>query len=104
MTYERFLDKSCPYHVSSYFYRVEFQMRGAPHIHCLLWLEDGDGNPAPTFWNEESKEKSDLKMKIKDIEDIATMHISGSEDDMKCDEHQKVFQEKRDEIMNCLEC
>ena len=26
--------------VSNYFYRVEFQKRGSPHIHALFW-EDG---------------------------------------------------------------
>ena len=24
--------------------RVEFQQRGAPHVHMILWLEDKDGN------------------------------------------------------------
>ncbi|MFN7491091.1 MAG: DUF6570 domain-containing protein [Chryseotalea sp.] len=28
------------YHVKDYFYRVEFQARGSPHIHMILWLED----------------------------------------------------------------
>ena len=23
-----------------YFYRIEFQPRGAPHIHCLFWVEN----------------------------------------------------------------
>ena len=27
------------YTVSSYFYRVEFQARGAPHLHCMFWLK-----------------------------------------------------------------
>ena len=26
--------------VVDYFYRVEFPQRGAPHIHCLFWIED----------------------------------------------------------------
>uniref|UniRef100_UPI00358EA4AB uncharacterized protein n=1 Tax=Myxine glutinosa TaxID=7769 RepID=UPI00358EA4AB len=26
--------------IKDYFYRVEFQQRGSPHIHCLLWVED----------------------------------------------------------------
>ena len=26
--------------VKYYFYRVEFQMRGSPHTHCLFWIED----------------------------------------------------------------
>ena len=28
------------FHVSSYFYCIEFQMRGAPHVHSLLWLRN----------------------------------------------------------------
>jgi len=27
--------------VKHYFYRVEFQMRGSPHTHCLIWTSDG---------------------------------------------------------------
>ena len=34
--------------VSDFFYKVEFQMRGSPHIHMLLWIKDApkleDGN------------------------------------------------------------
>ncbi|XP_076858467.1 uncharacterized protein LOC143512266 isoform X2 [Brachyhypopomus gauderio] len=30
--------------VVDYFYRVEFQQRGSPHIHCLFWVKD-----APEF-------------------------------------------------------
>ena len=56
-TYPKFFSEACPCSVSSYFYRVEFQQSGAPHIHCLLGLEDKDGNAAPTFWNCESEEK-----------------------------------------------
>ena len=26
--------------LEDYFYRVEFQQRGSPHIHCLLWIKD----------------------------------------------------------------
>jgi hypothetical protein len=26
--------------IIDYFWRVEFQQRGSPHIHCLLWIED----------------------------------------------------------------
>jgi hypothetical protein len=26
--------------VNDYFYRVEFQQRGSPHIHILIWVED----------------------------------------------------------------
>ena len=27
-------------HVIDYFYRVEFQQRGSPHMHCLFWVKD----------------------------------------------------------------
>ena len=26
--------------IQDYFYRVEFQQRGSPHIHCLIWIKD----------------------------------------------------------------
>ena len=107
MTYKNFLDESSPYHVSSYFYRVEFQMRGAPHIHCLLWLEDNDGKPAPTLWNKEAEnESSDMESKIKNIENMATMLICSSEDDIFCQEHQKDYLKRRDKALekNCDEC
>ena len=26
-------------HIIDYFYRVEFQQRGSPLIHCLIWIE-----------------------------------------------------------------
>ena len=29
------------YDLEDYYYRVEFQHRGSPHIHCMLWLKTG---------------------------------------------------------------
>ena len=26
--------------ITDYFYRVEFQQRGSPHVHCLFWIEN----------------------------------------------------------------
>ena len=46
------------YHVSSYFYRIEFQQRGAPHVHSLLWLKNQLGEDAPSFWVEPKDEQS----------------------------------------------
>ena len=40
MGYDFFGEGKEMYHASSYFFRVEFQARGAPHIHSLLWLKD----------------------------------------------------------------
>ena len=37
------------YRVSDHFVRVEFQQRGAPHVHSLLWLEDENGNRPPLY-------------------------------------------------------
>ena len=93
MTFLKFLDDECPYSVSSYYYRVEFQQRGAPHIHCLLWLEDEEQNPAPTFWNKDSdKNTEDVEEKISKIEKIASTLISASEDEAMCDEHNAELQ------------
>ena len=36
--------------VLDFFYRVEFQHRGSPHIHCLLWIEG-----APVFETDSDK-------------------------------------------------
>ena len=65
MKYDNFFNDSedKKYYVSSYFYRIEFQQRGAPHIHSLLWLKDTDGNDVPTFCNEESEEIIDQDKK-----------------------------------------
>ena len=41
--------------IADWFYRVEYQQRGSPHIHMLIWLEDApvygcnDGNDVTTF-------------------------------------------------------
>ena len=29
------------YDLEDYYYRVEFQHRGSPHVHCMLWLKNG---------------------------------------------------------------
>ena len=62
MKYDDFFSNSGDkrYHVSSYFYRVEFQQRGAPHVHSLLWLKDNKGNDATTFWEEDKTDSNDL--------------------------------------------
>ena len=30
----------CLGHITYYFYKVEFQQRGSPHIHMLMWVKD----------------------------------------------------------------
>ena len=52
-----FGDETEPFHVSSYFFRVEFQQRGAPHIHSLIWLKNKEDEDAPNYWiNSDAKE------------------------------------------------
>ena len=82
MTKANFFGDDCVFRVSSYYYRVEFQQRGAPHIHTLLWLQDSDGKSAPTLWTADSEDEGCERQeeKIIAIEKIATMLISGSED------------------------
>ena len=41
--------------VIDYFYRVEFQQRGSPHIHCLFWVKD-----APEFDKDTDEEICDF--------------------------------------------
>ncbi|KAI4879221.1 hypothetical protein NFI96_027864, partial [Prochilodus magdalenae] len=41
--------------VIDYFYRVEFQQRGSPHIHCLFWVKD-----APEFESDQDQDVCDF--------------------------------------------
>ena len=51
MKHDFFKARNNSYHVSSYFYRIEFQQRGAPHVHSLLWMADKENKEAPNFCN-----------------------------------------------------
>ena len=106
MTHNKFLSNEMDLCVSSYYYRVEFQQRGAPHIHCLLWLEDSEGNPAPTFWSTDDEEKNQEE-KIKKIERIASKLVFATEDSAICDDHDNEFQSlkgdcEKKECNNCF--
>ena len=79
-----FLHDEKDYKVDSYFYRVEFQARGAPHIHCVFWLKDKDGNKPPSMWNEENKSDADLGGQIASFCDSI---MSGSSTSMNCEIH-----------------
>ena len=50
---------------ASYFYRIEFQARGAPHVHCLLWLKDKQGkSPLPIINTSLDNDLEQKKAKI----------------------------------------
>ena len=102
------------YHLANYFYRIEFQARGAPHLQSLLWLKDSKGNDAPSFWNEEdAKTEKDEELKSNDpnpshlkelkskIETFADFFISTSPENIRCKNH-KTSVEEGDQI--CEEC
>ena len=78
-----------------FFYRVEFQARGAPHIHCLLWLKSDDTSP-PSLWNDNPESEISIEEQIASFADSV---MCGSSSDMNCDNHSE-FNEKCDD---CLE-
>ena len=43
-----------PFKLEEFFYRVEFQKRGSPHLHCLIWVKD-----APFFSEDNADEVAD---------------------------------------------
>ena len=61
----RDLEKGCP----CYFYRIEFQARGAPHVHGLLWLKDKQGQSPLAIINT----SSDIDLEEKKVA-IAAYH------------------------------
>ena len=97
MKYDNFFgdNEDHKYHVSSYFYCIEFQARGAPHVHSLLWLKDASNSDAPSFWNEEfilpDQMNNDLIEKQRRIERFADAIISTSANDMVCEKHEINF-------------
>ena len=95
------------YHMSSYFYRIEFQARGAPHVHSLLWLKDSKEKEAPSLWSvedidgsdtDEEEKRKNLNERKKRIEEFADYMISTSADEIRC----KIHKSESNEIF--LEC
>lgn len=35
--------------LQDYFYRIEFQQRGSPHVHMLVWIEDAPSTQHSTL-------------------------------------------------------
>ena len=65
------------YYVSDHFYRIEFQQRGAPHIHSLLWLKDHEGNSPPTY--NGSRESEDECVQF--IDKVISGKLEGNDSD-----------------------
>ena len=66
----------------SYVYRVEFQARGAPHIHCLLWLKGENGETPPSTWQEENAQEVSQK-----FASFGGSMIYGRAKDINCNKH-----------------
>ena len=114
MGYDFFEEGTDAYHVSEYFFRVEFQQRGAPHIHSLLWLKNKENKDAPNFWidphnlksnndqdgQDKTSETDELnnkdKKRMEEIEKFADLLITTSSDDIKCENH-----ESNQDNLNC---
>ncbi len=47
-----------------YFYRIEFQARGALHVHMLCWCKDSSGQPYPNLMNTKDH---DIPQKLLEI-------------------------------------
>merc|ERR1711888_153028 len=67
-----------------FFYRVEFQARGAPHIHCLLWLKSEEDESPPSLWNETNLDDKQLD---REIAEFSNSVMSRSSLDMNCESH-----------------
>ena len=100
MKYDFFDGSTESYHASSYFYRIEFQQRGAPHVHSLVWLKNKDDKDAPNFWAESNDQEN---FRIEKVQDFAESLICTSPDQMVCKKHES-RKEQFLEIQSCDEC
>jgi len=82
-----FHSETSSYFVATYYFRVEFQMRGAPHVHSLLWLQKTDGEEAPSYWSTETRSVEETQLNFKKIEAFADILVKTSPEDMRCQKH-----------------
>ena len=113
MKYDFFKGDKESYHVSSYFYRIEFQQRGAPHVHSLLWLKNQKDEDAPNIWIDQQEDENNDdgseaqendkivydELKVREVEKLADFLISTSSEDMFCDKHNFLT-----EAHDCADC
>ena len=80
MQYDFFGNEDDCYHVSTYYFRVEFQQRGAPHIHSLLWLKNKKLEDAPAYWKNEdiqNENPTEKSKKLEEFADLLLLHLQG---------------------------
>ncbi|KAG2204683.1 hypothetical protein INT47_011978 [Mucor saturninus] len=72
-----------------YYYRIEFQARGSPHVHMLVWIKD-----APIYTPEPDNEADVCKF----LGSIISCKIYDAEEDTLMEElvHDDVSEEERE--------
>ena len=99
-----------PFFMVDFFFRIEFQARGAPHLHCLIYLEEeyidtetGEKRrrPLKTMFQETDDEEKRKEM-IKNIEYYAKKLICASMADIHCNDCEDDDQISDDQI--CEKC
>ena len=95
-----FENQQVSYHVSAFFFRVEFQQRGSPHVHSVIWLKDRDKMEAPSYYvNNDSPEDGDTGARVKKIEEMADLLVSTNPCYICCKDHMHTG-----DSFDCLEC
>ena len=92
-----------------YYLRVEFQARGAPHLHCLLWLEEEvlDQKTETTKWKPlqtmffEDEDKKIQSETIMNIERYAKNLICASLTEVRCSSCKNQNNERETNCENC---
>ena len=82
-----FEHENVEYRVVSFFYRVEFQARGAPHLHCMFWMEGGNGEIPPSLHNEDKDGNINFEENARKISSFGSSVICGSSNDINCKDH-----------------
>ena len=99
-----------PYFMVDYFYRVEFQARGAPHLHSLIYLEEEiidqetglkKRRPLKTMF-EETDDAEKRKEVITNIEKYAKNLICSSMADIHCEDCE--INNENSQLENCETC
>ena len=75
------------------FSRIEFQARGAPHVHSLAWLKTKSGKPVPNILD---LTEENMVEKIAEIEEYHDKIISTSLDDI--DESEENYEELKAKV------
>lgn len=63
------------------------QARGAPHLHCMLWLRGVNDEKPPTMWTEAEGDQVDIGGIAAQISSFAGAFIHGSIEDACCKNH-----------------